>query len=81
VRDAITCANTGVPTIAIATENFRAFTHEIAARGGRSGLRMHVLPYPLNEQERDAVKAIGEAHFDAMLDEFGALLEMQDAAE
>ena len=50
-------------------------------RGGRSGFRVHVLPYPLNEQERDAVKAIGEAHFDAMLDEFGALLEMQDAAE
>ena len=32
MRDAITCANTGIPTIAIATENFRAFAHEIAAR-------------------------------------------------
>ena len=81
VRDAITCAGTGIPTIAIATENFRAFAHEIAARGGRSGLRVHVLPYPLNEQEEADVRAIGAAHFDAMLDNFGALLAMQDAAE
>ena len=81
VRDAITSANTGIATIAIATKNFEDFTHEIAARGGRSGLRVHVLPYPLNEQERDAVKAIGDRHFDAMLEDFGAVLEMRDAAE
>lgn len=81
VRDAIASAHTGIATIAIATKNFEGFTHEIAARGGRSGLRVHVLPYPLNEQERDAVKAIGERHFDAMLEDFGAVLEMRDAAE
>ena len=81
VRDAITSANTGIPTIAIATKNFEDFAHEIAARGGRSGLRVHVLPYPLNEQERGAVKAIGEAHFEAMLDDFGATIEMREAAE
>jgi hypothetical protein len=49
VRDAITAANAGLPTVAVATANFEAFAHEIAARGGRSGLRVHVLPYPLNE--------------------------------
>lgn len=81
VRDAIACANTGIPTIAIATENFRAFAHEIAARGGRSGLRLHVLPYPLNEQEQAAVRAIGEVHFDAMLADFGARIALRDAAE
>jgi hypothetical protein len=81
VRDAITSANTGIPTIAIATKNFEDFAHEIAARGGRSGLRVHVLPYPLNEQERSDVEAIGERHFEAMLHDFGAVLEMRDAAE
>ena len=81
MRDAITCANTGMPTIAIATENFRAFAHEIAARGGRSGLRVHVLPYPLNEQEQADVRAIGAAHFEAMLADFGALPGLRDAAE
>ena len=81
VRDAITAAGTGIPTIAIATRNFEDFAHEIAARGGRSGLRVHVLPYPLNEQERADVEAIGEQHFYPMLESFGAALEMRDAAE
>ena len=53
IRDAITAANTGIPTIAVATKNFEDFAHVIAARGGRSGLRVHVLPYPLNERSRD----------------------------
>ena len=81
VRDAISSANTGIPTIAIATKNFEDFAHEIATRGGRSGLRVHVLPYPLNEQERADVKAIGEAHFDRMLEDLGVTIEMREAAE
>ena len=72
VRDAITAANAGLPTTAIATANFESFAHEIAARGGRSGLRVHVLPYPLNERLRDDVTAIGEAHFNSLLDTMGA---------
>ena len=39
VRDAITAANAGLPTTAIATANFENFAHEIAARGGRSPSR------------------------------------------
>ena len=40
VRDAITAAKTGLPTTAVATANFESFAHEIARRGGRSGLRV-----------------------------------------
>jgi len=74
VRDAITAANTGLPTTAIATKNFELFAHEIATRGGRSGLRVHVLPYPLNERLRDEVLTIGEAHFNGVLETMGAHL-------
>jgi hypothetical protein len=80
VRDAITAANTGLPTTAIATKNFETFAHEIAARGGRSGLRVHVLPYPLNEQVREDVLKIGEAHFYPALQTMGARLAARDAA-
>lgn len=81
VRDAITAANTGLPTTAVATANFEAFAHEIAARGGRSGLRVHVLPYPLNEQLRADVAPIGDAHFYPMLTTMGAQLSAKvDAA-
>ncbi|MGB8365767.1 MAG: hypothetical protein ACLQUZ_12050 [Rhizomicrobium sp.] len=80
IRDAITAANTGLPTTAIATANFETFAHTIAARGGRSGLRVHVLPYPLNELARDEVMAIGEAHFYPVLDTMGARLAARDHA-
>lgn len=78
VRDAITAANAGLPTTAIATAHFEDFAHEIAARGGRSGLRVHVLPYPLNEQFRDDVLPVGEAHFPLVLETMGARLTEQE---
>jgi hypothetical protein len=81
VRDAITAANAGLPTVAIATANFESFAHEIASRGGRSGLRVHVLPYPLNEQLKADVLKIGEAHFEPMLNTLGARIELAEAAE
>jgi hypothetical protein len=75
VRDAITAANSGLPTTAIATKNFEAFAHEIAARGGRSGLRVHVLPYPLNEQRREDVLPVGEQHYLPVLATMGATID------
>jgi len=81
VRDAITAANAGLPTTAVATANFETFAHEIAARGGRSGLRVHVLPYPLNENRREDVLPVGEAHFESMLETMGATLTVAEAAE
>ena len=80
VRDAITAANAGLPTTAIATQNFEAFAHEIAARGGHSGLRVHVLPYPLNERRRDEVMPIGEAHFYPLLETMGARITAKEDA-
>lgn len=80
VRDAITAANMGIPTTAIATKNFEDFAHEIAARGGRSGLRVHVLPYPLNERLRDDVLEIGEQHFIPVLGTMGAQLTAKENA-
>jgi hypothetical protein len=80
VRDAIACANRGIPTVAIATAHFEEFTQTLALRGGRSGLRVHVLPYPLNERERDTVMDAGKAHFEPMLVTLGATRELARAA-
>jgi hypothetical protein len=80
VRDAITAANSGLPTTAVATKNFEAFAHQIAARGGRSGLRIHVLPYPLNERYRKDVLPVGEAHFLPVLATMGASLTVKENA-
>lgn len=80
IRDAIAAANTGVPTVAVATKNFEDFAHELAARGGRSGLRVHVLPYPLNELSRDEVEPVAEAYFDGLLSVMGASLSTREKA-
>jgi hypothetical protein len=72
IRDAIAAANAGLPTVAVATKNFEGFAHELAQRGGRSGLRVHVLPYPLNELSHDEVKPVAEAYFAGLLDVMGA---------
>jgi hypothetical protein len=80
IRDAIAAANSGVPTVAVATRNFEDFAHELAARGGRSGLRVHVLPYPLNELSRDEVEPVAEAYFDGLLGAMGASLTAREQA-
>jgi hypothetical protein len=74
IRDAIAAANTGIPTVAVATRNFEQFAHELAKRGGRSGLRVHVLPYPLNELSRDEVTPVAKAYYAGLLDVMGARL-------
>ena len=80
IRDAIAAANFGLPTTAIATKNFEDFAHELATRGGRSGLRVHVLPYPLNELARGEVEAVAEAYFDGALVAMGADLVAREKA-
>jgi hypothetical protein len=80
IRDAIAAANAGVATTAVATKNFEDFAHELAARGGRSGLRVHVLPYPLNELARDEVDPVAEAYYEGLLGVMGASLTAQEKA-
>lgn len=80
IRDAVAAANAGVATTAVATKNFEDFAHEMAARGGRSGLRVHVLPYPLNELSREAVEPVASEYFEGLLAAMGASLTAQEKA-
>ncbi len=72
VHDSLQAAAAGLPTVAIATANFEEFAKTIAKRGGRSGLRVHVLPYPLNEKFREQVDPVGREHFARLLVTMGA---------
>jgi hypothetical protein len=80
IHDALAAAEAGLPTTAVATANFEDFAKTLAKRGGRSGLRVHVLPYPLNERMPDEVAAIGRDHFAEMLVTMGAKISKQVAA-
>ncbi len=72
IRDALTAAQKGLPTTAICTEAFKELGHQLAAAGGRSGLRIHILPYPLNEKERNEVEPVGHAYYESVLQTMGA---------
>jgi len=67
-------------TTAIATANFEEFSKTIAKRGGRSGLRVHVLPYPLNERFREEVDPVGREHFQKLIVTMGAEIDAQNRA-
>lgn len=75
IRDSITAAGKGLPTTAVCTDNFVDLSRALARRGGRSGLRLHVLPYPLNECERDEVDAVARAHINGIIETMGVSLQ------
>ena len=81
IHDALAAAATGIPTIAICTRNFDELGHTLARRGGRSGLRIHILPHPLNEREQGDVESVARAHYAPMLEAFGATISAREAAE
>lgn len=71
IADALRAAETGIPTIAVATAHFEGLARNLAKRGGRSGLRLHVLPYPLDILPKDEVDGIAREHFGSFLRHFG----------
>jgi len=74
VHDALAAARKGLPTTAVCTRNFLELAQNLARRGGRSGLRLHVLPYPLNEKLKTDVDAVAREHLPGVLRTMGAEL-------
>ena len=44
----------------------------MAANAGRAGLRVHVLPYPLEARPEAEVREIAKAHWPLLLETLGA---------
>ncbi|WP_317928922.1 hypothetical protein [Halioxenophilus sp. WMMB6] len=80
IRDALAAADKGLPTTAICTEVFEELGHQLAARGGRSGLRIHILPYPLNEKSRTEVEPVAYNHLAGVVTTMGATLNTKEEA-
>ena len=53
-------ASGGKTAVAVVTSEFEALAHTMAANAGRSGLRVHVLPYPLDSLPEDDVRKIAD---------------------
>ena len=54
------------------TAEFESLAHTMAANAGRSGLRVHVLPYPLESRPEDEVREIARDHWPRLLASLGA---------
>jgi hypothetical protein len=72
IRDALSGLNTGVPTLAVATEHFTRLASILAEDMFRPGLRILTLPYPLNSRPEGEVREIAREYFPAMLSAIGA---------
>ncbi len=80
IHDALAAADKGLPTVAVCTQNFQELAHNLAQRGGRSGLRIHTLPYPLNEKLKEEVDAVAVDHLPGIMETLGARLAVTEEA-
>ena len=53
------------------TSEFEALAHTMAENAGRSGLRTHVLPYPLDSRPEKEVREIAREHYRPLLRTLG----------
>jgi hypothetical protein len=71
IHDAMRAADVGIPTVAVCTDHFKDLARTLARRGGRSALRRHILPYPLDTLPEAEVRDIARAHYRPFLRTLG----------
>ena len=71
VHDALAGADRGMPSVAVATEQFRGLAEALTARGGHPDLPLQILPYPLETQDESDVRAIARAAYADLLSTLG----------
>jgi hypothetical protein len=57
------------------TAEFEPLAHTMAANAGRAGLRVHVLPYPLETRPETEVREIANEHWPLLLATLGATID------
>jgi hypothetical protein len=62
----------GKAAVAVVTQEFETLAHTMAANAGRPGLRVLVLPYPLEFRPADEVRKIAQEFYPRLLQTLGA---------
>ena len=57
--------------VAVVTQEFEALAHTMAANAGRPGLRVVVLPYPLETRPEEEVRNVARDHWGPFLRSVG----------
>ena len=66
-------ADRGKTAVAVVTQEFEVLAQRMAANAGRAGLRVLVLPYPLESRSEDEVREIAIQHWPVLLDILGVM--------
>ncbi len=72
MHDTVVVAKRGTTAVVVVTEEFESLAHTMAANAGHGGLRVHVLPYPLETRSEAEVRAIAVQHWPLILESLGA---------
>jgi len=74
VHDTVAVAGGGKTAVAVVTAEFEVLAQTMAANAGRPGLRVLVLPYPLESLPENEVRAIAREHWPLVLQALGAVV-------
>ena len=78
IHDALAADAAGIPTAAVATEQFMDLARALTRRSGRSGLRIHQLPYPLHTLPEEDVRDIARQQHRSLLRTLGVRDRLAD---
>ncbi len=65
-------ASRGKTAVAVVTQEFESLAHTMSMNAGRPGVRVFVLPYPLETRPEREVRAIARERFADLLATLGA---------
>ena len=72
MHDTAVVAERGKTAVAVVTAEFEVLAHTMSANAGRPGLRVYVLPYPLETLPEEDVRKIARDHWPLLLKTLGA---------
>jgi len=67
----VVVASRSKAAVVVVTQEFEALARSMAANAGRPGLRVLVLPYPLETRPEEEVRTIGREHYRSLLRALG----------
>ena len=71
MHDAVVARRAGKAAVAVVTSEFEALARGMAANAGFEALRLHVLPYPLDDRPEEEVREIARRHFRPLMRTLG----------
>ena len=71
MHDAVVALSEGKAAVAVVTQEFESLAHTMAANAGRPGLRVLVLPYPLETRPEEEVRDVAREHWRPFLRSIG----------